>query len=512
MASEVTHTGTTGQTGTGKLALYDYVTVLVTTQCASCRAPFPIDAVVDGCVCPLCNAQLSLPPERWREVLEPLLSRIESLPPDGKLERTTGSFQFAAHRPAMCASCAQQLPGEVLDQAISGQAFCPSCGYKMMARALPTALSSMLPGVTHLIGESPDVVANPYQRHPPVGRGFLLRIDRALRNQYFPPDWGDLLAACSDGEGCVYVLVTETSKFGQLRVLGLDPELRTRWSRPNLPMGKHQDCGITISGDSCIVWTGDRVSAVKIAMMDGRNLGRLGGQQASSADKHSLDLMGAISLCGDVDGTLLLQKERRLVRCAPDGTGIPTWPAKRGLFGKKQEKLVPFGADVEGEGMAPMVERLPDQPTQVYRAKISVGWDGRVYLQSGPHIACIERDGKVRWRCTLPQGWYIDVGATADGQVYVLSGKELPAIWRITPDGRSATLVVDGRSHQTPLAESAMIVRHDGTVLTFAERGQIRMFAPNGQLYWRTDAARIADEARVAKQQIAHYGHQPGDV
>ena len=212
-------------------------------------------------------------------------------------------------------------------------------------------------------------------------------------------------------------------------------------------------------------------------------------------------------------GTFLLMKERRLVRVAADGTGVGTWPPRRGLFGKKQEKLYAFGEDVEGEGMAPMIDRLPDYSTTVYRARIVVGWDQRVYLWNGQHFACIERDGKVRWRCSLPQGWYVDYGVAPDGQVYVLSGKQLPGIWRISADGRQATLVVDGRSHETPLAETAMIVRRDGTILTFAERGQIRMFAPSGQLYWRTDSARIADEARVAKAQISAYGlPKSGDV
>src|SRR5215510_1536258 len=116
MPTGPSYTRDTGATGTGRLARFDYVTVLVSTQCASCHAPFPIDACVEGMVCPACTTQLMLPPERWRDVLEPLLSRIESLPPDGKLQRTTGTFKFAAHRPAECASCSAALPGEVLDQ------------------------------------------------------------------------------------------------------------------------------------------------------------------------------------------------------------------------------------------------------------------------------------------------------------------------------------------------------------------------------------------------------------
>jgi DNA-directed RNA polymerase subunit RPC12/RpoP/outer membrane protein assembly factor BamB len=512
MPTQPSHSGNAGSTGTGGLARYDYVTVLVQTACARCAAVFSIDGVVDACVCPTCETALTLPPERWRDVLEPLLSRIETLPLDGNLKRTTGTFQFTAHRPAQCAQCSATLPADVLDQVLNGQAFCPACGHKMIARAVPPALTAMLPGVTHLVGESPDAIARPLEKRTPIGRGFLLRIDHALRNQYFPPDWGEVIAACGDADGGVYVLCTETSRFGQLRAVGLDAELRTRWSRPNLPMGKHQDCGITLTNDAVVVWAGDRVSAVKLSTADGRDLGRVGGPQAPKADRHSLDLNGAQSLVGDIDGTFVLMKERRLVRTAGDGTGVGTWPPRRGLFGKKQEKLYAFGTDVEGESMAPMVDRLADFPTTVYRANLKIGWDQRLYLQSGPHIACIERDGKVRWRCSLPQGWYVDYGVAADGQVYVLSGKELPAIWRISADGRNATLVVDGRSHQTPLAESAVCVRADGTVLTFAERGQIRMFAPNGQLYWRTDSARIADEARAAKASIAAYGNRGGDV
>jgi hypothetical protein len=507
-------TGVTGTTGTGRLARFDYVTVLVTTACAFCRVPFPLDAIVEGCVCPSCNAQLMLPPEKWREVLEPLLSRIEQLPADGtKLERTTGSFQFAAHRPAECSACRKLLPTDALEQALGGQAFCPTCGHRMTARPIPSNMSAMLPGVSHFIGESPDMVARPLERRAPIGRGFLLRIDHALRNQYFPPDWGEVLSECGDGDGGVYVLVTETSRFGQLRAIGLDSELRTRWSRANLPMGKHQDVGITLTNDGVVCWAGDRVQAVKLALADGRDIGRLGGKQPERADRHFMDLDGASSLAGDVDGTFILMKERRLVRCAADGSGVGTWPPRRGLFGKKQEKLYAFGEDVEGEGMAPMVDRLPDFSTTVYRARLVVGWDQRTYLWSGQHFACVERDGKVRWRCSLPQGWYVDYGVAPDGQVYVLSGKQLPGIWRISADGRQATLVVDGRSHENPLSESAMIVRRDGNILTFAERGQIRMFAPSGQLYWRTDSARVADEARVAKASLAAYGlPKSGDV
>lgn len=496
-----------GTSGSGRLpALHDFVTVLVTTSCASCHNVFPIDAIVDRCVCPVCSAALALPPERWRDVLEPLLSRIESLPPDGKLNRTTGSFQFAAHRPAACAGCSAPMPQEVLDQVLEGKAFCPACGFKMIARAVPDNLTKMLPGVTHIIGENPDTVARPEEKRPPVGRGFLLRIDRALRNAYFPPDWGECLAAVGDADNGVYVLVSDTARFGQLKVLGLDHELRTRWSRPNLPMGKHQDLGITVSGDAVVAWTGDRVSAVKLAVADGRQLAALGGTEPPNADRHFMDLRGAQSLVADVDGTYLLMKERRLVRCDANGQGLATWPPKRGLFGKKHEKLWAFSADDPGAAQAPMVDKFPDHSVHVYRARITIGWDQRVYLASGPHIACVERDGKVRWRASLPAGWYVDWGIDEAGNCYVLSGKELPGIWRIGADGKSGTLIVDGRSHLTPLAETAMVVRRDGSILTFAERGQVRMFSSAGQLYWRTNSAQIADEARVAKQTLAHYG------
>jgi len=514
MSSSRPRTPVTGESGSGSgriPALHEVVTVLVTTACASCHGVFPIDALVDTCVCPTCKTQLALPPERWREVLTPLLSRIESLPSDGKLERTTGSFQFAAHRPAGCSQCNAPLPTEVFDQAESGQTFCPACGFRMATRPVPPALASMLPGVTHLIGEDPDTVANPLEARPSAGHGFLLRIDRALRNQYFPPDWGEVLAATCDAAGNVYLLCTETARFGQLRALALDTELRTLWSRPGLPMGKHQDRGITVTTDGVVVWTGDRVSAVKLAFDDGRELGRVGGQQPRGADRHFMDLDGAVSMVADVDGTYLLMKERRLVRCGGDGNGVATWPPRRGFFGKKHEKLVAFGEDDGHDAMAPMIEKVPDHPTYIYRATIRVGWDQRVYLASSSHLACVERDGKVKWRASLPEGWYVDYGADVHGQLYALSGKDLPGIWRISPDGRQGTLVVDGRSHETPLAESAMVVRPDGAILTFAERGQIRMFSPTGALHWRTDSARLADEKRAAHQTAAAYG-TGGDV
>lgn len=315
---------------------------------------------------------------------------------------------------------------------------------------------------------------------------------------YLPPDWGQVLGAAADRLGNVYLLVTERgARIGQPTAIGLDPELRTRWTRRSLAMAVHADTGLVLTADGLVVWSGDRVSALRLSTADGKEQGRVGGQQPADASRHSLDLRGAMGLAADVDGSFLLVKERRLARCAPDGSGVETWPPRRGLFGKKHEKLVPFGADDDLE--TPTVDGLRDLPTRVYRAHVHVGADGRVYLHSGVHITAVERDGHVRWRATLAPGWYGDVAVDGHGYAYVIAGKDAPAIVRIAPDGGHVALVVDGRRPETPLREDRLLVRPDGSLLVLGDAGRMRVFAPDGSLLWRSEAARLGDEEHLQR-------------
>ena len=311
-----------------------------------------------------------------------------------------------------------------------------------------------------------------------------------------PLAWGRVLSACGDGDGSVYLLVAEHGGLvGQPTVLALDADLRVRWTRRRVPIGVDGGVGLVASADALIVWTGDRVSALRLGLVDGADLDRLGARQPAGADRHHLDLRGAVALAIDGDGSVLLIKERRLVRCAATGAGVETWPPRRGLLGRRRERLVPFGADTVSVD-TPMVNALPDYPAGVYRARLAVGWDGCVYLYSGAQVTCVERDGRVRWRASLPAGWYGVCGADTAGNAYIIAGGDAPGIHRIDRDGR-ATVLVDGRRVETPLREDHLVVRPDGTLIVVGDRGAVRVFSADGAACWRSDSARIDDDLEL---------------
>ena len=113
---------------------------------------------------------------------------------------------------------------------------------------------------------------------------------------------------------------------------------------------------------------------------------------------------------------------------------------------------------------------------------------------------------RLRWRASLPAGWYATLGADAAGHVYVVSGKDSPALYRIAPDGRTATQVVDGRRHETPLREDHLLVRPDGSLLAIGDGGRMRVYGSDGVLYWRSEAARIDDEEMLSRSAMPAHG------
>src|SRR5262245_20910059 len=90
-------------------------------------------------------------------------------------------------------------------------------------------------------------------------------------------EWGQVLSACGDGDGNLYLLLSAHSgPLGQPTALALDPDLRLRWTHRRVPVGVDSDVGLAASADALIVWTGDRVSALRLGLDDGEGQDRLG--------------------------------------------------------------------------------------------------------------------------------------------------------------------------------------------------------------------------------------------
>ena len=282
-------------------------------------------------------------------------------------------------------------------------------------------------------------------------------------------------------------------------LFALDSQLKTKWVRKSLPID--DDGGLAFRNDGLLfAWSKRRYSAVVFRAADGQELGKVGGEQPSGADRHMLDLSHAESLAIDTDGTFLFSKRDRLARCAPDGSGTFTWPPGQGfLAGLRAEKLKPFTDSDEED--AEWLEDAGDRPTKLHDVQIRIGWDGRTYLHRSEQLACYDRTGKKLWHAVLPKSADGEFGVDARGNVYMLGHLESDTygIHRVLPTG--ASLLVDGRQPHTPLREDRrMTVHPDGTIVVASYGRSLRVFAPDGRMLYRSAEAIERDEEYARKQ------------
>ncbi|MCE9579613.1 MAG: hypothetical protein K8W52_41215 [Deltaproteobacteria bacterium] len=533
------------------------IAVHVLIRCASCDASLRFGGIVPVATCPGCRRGYEMSPVVWRNLLEsPVLDGPDV--PVGKTQLLDGEpyyLQFG-RTPVECQACKQPVDDDVIAAGLArGAVACGRCRAPIAARQVPPELAAVLPGITHLLGEdlrrleprapaavqgivvtcpqcAAVVAVDGSTRAVPCGHcaatvvipgevwarirpassdshTFYLWHDPARRQRGVPRaaySWGSLHDLATDPDGNIYLL-TEARAGGMsdlLAVVALDLQLRTRWVRLGVP--GTDDSRLAVSREAVVVWSDRGAFATRLAAADGADLGTIGGKQPDGATSHSLDLRQCKALVIDHDGSYLFVKHRRLVRCAPDGSGVATWPERKGFLGRAvREKLRPFGDD-DAEG-APMADALKDYPTLLYGDHLAIGRDGRLYIQDCDRIVCFDRTGKRVYATELPRN--NDWGADADarGQAYVPRGlaRDTYALWRVSPEGQAAVFV-DGRRPETPIREERhLAVAPDGTAYLFGSFDVVRVFAPDGSpRYLSPDAIKAdADHARHAAERRA---------
>lgn len=530
------------------------VSIAMHVRC-DCGASKHLGALIERFTCRRCSKLNLLSADRWRELLDAAVHDLPHMKAGVELTRSVDRQEgwVVAERTApSCASCSAPVPDEALSSGCAnGSVFCPGCGAKLLVRPVPTSLASALPGITHLFGEDIGMVANPDGPHMNVAEGasatcpscgaglaadgrshavvcahcrsmvvlpdalwdrlnpsaephtFYLVHDSSVPRAPFRADfaWGSLHSAVGDKDGNIYVVGADTEAHDDRMIFALDSQLRTKWARRGM---KHVDVESRLAWRSdgmLLVWNTRRSDAVFLHCADGTDAGTLGGKQPDGAHVHNLDLMFVDSATVDVDGTVIFVKfvERRLVRCAPDGTGVPIWPAHSGFLGfTSVAKPTPFTGRCEDDD-APDVENIGDYPTTVRECQVRVGWDGRLYMTDGEHFVRFERTGKKSYVTKLPKTTYrAHFGADASGRAYVLlgdyDGEQTASIYAVENDG-SLVRLVDGSLDETRLPVSdELIVRADGSMVVLAGHQHVRIFARDGRAVWRSKGAIDSDK------------------
>lgn len=533
------------------------IAISMHVRCAACQSTIHLGAIVDRARCPKCGKIEPLPPKRWQAFLDAACNDGPSLPHGEAQLRFDDDNAWViatAHAPK-CAACGQVFPPSSAQNArVNGRCFCVGCGAKIGVRPVPKELAPMLPCITHLLNEdgtqlkTPDApIPDPTQvvsvKCPdcggnihPDGRSravrcpycsilvvlpqavwarlhtgknephtFYLVHDPTLPRPLGRADveWGSLYDLCCDAYGNVYGLAESDGGFNDdtYMLFALDNQLKTKWITKGLKVD--DEAKVLWRNDGVLfVWSPRRYSALLYRAGDGVEIGKLGGEQPKNAEQFSLDLSRAYAVGIDHDGTILISKRERLVRCAPDGSAQPTWPPGQGLFGGiLADKLRPFPEGNIEDSVH--LEAVGNQPTKIYDPEIRIGWDGRTYLQKSGRVVCFDRMGKKLYEVQLPENAknVQSYGVDARGIVYLLCYAEsyTQNIHRII--GGKFSPFIDGLNPATPIREERRFTVHpDGTMFLGAYRRQIRIFAPDGRLLYLSPKAREEDERNAERK------------
>lgn len=517
------------------------ISMFLRCEADSCGASHHLGAVVDRFTCRRCLRLEPLSAERWRDLLDAAVHDLPRMRAGTELtfdlERASGYVE-ASRASAACAICKTPLPIDAVERGRSeGHCACAKCGSKLLVRAVPASLAAALPGITHLLGEDIGSIANPdppavlpgqelTATCPSCGGG--LPIDGSsqavqctyCRNMVVLPDaiwrdlrpgstephtfylvhdaaaprsrlradlhWSSLRSVTGDSEGNLYGVAEDADVCAggdEDVVFALDPQGHTRWLRRDLK--KLHGAEIAWRADGMLlVWSSDRSTATLLRSADGGDAGKLGAEQQPKSDAHTLDLAHAQALCVDTDGSVIFVKESRIVRCAPDGTATPIWPARKGFLGwTRVAKTSPFTGESIDD--APRLEELDEYPTSVRGGKVCVGWDGALYVWESRHLVSFDRAGKKRFAATLPAPASA-VGVDASGTVYVAGrADDGTSLFRVAPNGSVACLV-DASESDVVLPRRGIVVRPDGTMVLFGEDRRMVALGSDGSILWQS--------------------------
>jgi uncharacterized CHY-type Zn-finger protein len=538
------------------------VAIELRVTCGGCGQHIPINAFTPRITCPACNRAAELSDEQWESLLEDAIDESPEMP-EGEGSTSTimtgaGTFSLMyGNQPPRCRACKTNVPDGAAELAGRGRIACVGCGQMMTIRPAPPQLQDS--GIKLLIGEdaaqlpgggpgdaaaasaprasNPVVLYCPHCKAPLSvdGSNRMVKCQYCSTDVYLPDDlwarlrpvaqvarwylvfgaevdvaqrsltrfkWSSFRDAVMDAHKNIFCVGEDDDHDFCVWCLG--PDLQPRWIRKGLDFSDDARIALDPRG-RLVLWQRGKHSLVRLSAADGSDLDRLGGRQPDDATTHTLDLEHCKLFLADVDGTYLALLGERFVRFAEDGTPLPTWPPRAGIFGKRAEKLRPVygpGHDLISIESAAYVESIGHHPTEVDDyTKMHIGADGRLFMERSEMVACFDREGKRLWRTgKLPISSVRGdrMGTDGGGNLYLyahLQGNPTPrVIVRVSPGGERVDIVAgDRRTGGAVADESNLVVAPDGMLFLMGYGRETRVLGPDGRLLYISDESKEED-------------------
>jgi DNA-directed RNA polymerase subunit RPC12/RpoP len=521
------------------------------TDCRRCGQPVMVNAFSERIVCRACNSPTSIDEDDWQSILEDAFGDFMNLEVDEGQPTTIMTDRnwelIYGRQLPRCGACKTTFPDQALELAERGWAICVACGKRFSIRLAPPLIARF--GAVALVNEDPAQIAGtqsgdaadvPRAANPVVfscprcagalsvdGSNRLVRCQYCTSDVYLPDDlwqrlhpvatvsrwyawfredsaeermrtgflWREIHHAVMGPDHQLYCIGTDmTSDTRFVWSMGLDTTIRWMRDLRSLEPRFDYDAKLTVDAQNRVyVWRRQNSKAVVVSAIDGSTIGNLGTSERDETNVHVFDLNHGNQLHVDIDGTLLALIHRRLLRYAPDGSALATWPPRPGMFGPKPEKLRPLYDD--GSVVLvddPSMEQVADQPLGLRTdALLCVGRDGRLFAHHQSVVACFDRTGKVAYRARLPASAYA-VGTDGYGQLYAVVGRtDQKILLRIAPDGTRIDTLAMHRSAGGVLGhEDALVVSPDGMCYLLGYGNSVRVIAPDGRLVHQNDGSR----------------------
>lgn len=529
----------------------------IATKCPSCSAPIALNGASEGVLCDSCRKVVSIPVDVWQSMLGDCVSEALSMEEDDGRNSTmilsqgfTVDMLYGRQFPR-CGNdnCKTTFPEEAVRAGIDNgrtELKCEKCGHVSAMRKPPPWFSDVHSMVCLLVREQHAPISGrgkekggqaipvhcyhcggsleldgkerkvqcPYcKQHMVIPDEIWARLHPAQEKSRWyavvdaggaagviPAETDDFLgiAACRDSADffALYHASDEGEAGHPCRIVRSDKDGRLKWI---------QD-GVEFSDYTMIV-RGAGDGNLWIADQEGHFLRLIDGQSgepirtietsAEADDPNQISLEdGQLSV--DLDGSLLHSSALGLRRFDTAGKRIPAWRGENKL--RDADEYIPF-EDLKSESRA-----LPED------ALIRIGWDGRLYAleQNAQRLACFEADGTLRSVTDvggLPTDEVDDFGVDANGIVYAIfehsesiGDTNYPHLGRRKPGKNfEVWLGPQGEQDQSFVGEYSdqLAVFPDGSVMIGAGFDDMRRFAADGELLWRSPGAMAAERSQL---------------
>jgi len=541
----------------------------VSTECRRCRAPLPLNGLSESVLCDKCQTPNPTPAQFWSSILgDPIgeavgFSAGEARPVKIMMAGTSISV-LAGKLDARCACKTPFDPDAFERGAAAGKLFCTSCGKQVAVRRVPDWAKTLHPAATYLVGETlaapaahgvdpKDLRFHCYhcgaplpidgaarsvpcghcnasvmvpddiwlRLHPArtVDRFYLvLALDLANARGMLPEDVDEFCDVCTEPGGNV-IVAYHTRDNGEAghpaRLALLQPSGALSWIQDGIEFSDETRLYTSPADGTCVLVDKENKFVRVVDPRTGDPL-RTFAEPETDAGSAPMSVEDVRSFAVDWDGSFLVFRDWSdlsdgIRRFAPDGRRVPTWPGMRIGEGEKGDRIDPKS----------WPRKHPIRPP--LGAHLGVGWDGAVYFVHDSGVAKYTREGMLVGTLPIPEGLLTSLrGFTVarDGTMTILAehaqkvgDSHWSHLFHVSPMGQISVALGPHVGDAPMIGSYAKLIKGapDGTLIVASNVDNLRVFKPNLELAWMTNATRRSEsydakrlaEARRPKKSVA---------